>query len=284
LRIFDRIASGEYVFKNSNDKVAPEILSMLRKSAHEYQRIIADEAAQFIAQSDVDWIPQRGDFGVMRPPFDHTWIEYAAPSHLFHEGQWVEIPHRHDMAILVESYDGNANLFGLVGYRSRITVMPIYINMQRIDSIEHLTEQVVLLHSHDELHNVFGDDVDAHMLSMFGPAYLALGWINCRGVELESARLPGWRAKKRARKGQPAGLDYRRIILDGRLTKSLERNKTAAQQGQRLHIVRGHIRNYTSERPAFGTYVGNMWINQHMRGDASLGQINHEYHVTKGSR
>jgi hypothetical protein len=112
------------------------------------------------------------------------------------------------------------------------------------------------------------------------PIYLALGWLNCRNVITEDVRPNARIAAKRQRRGQPRGLDYKRIILDEGTRRALTVNRDAEQHGKRLHIVRGHIKHFTPERPLFGKLTGNYWWHQQMRGNADLGRINHEYHVT----
>ena len=46
-----------------------------------------------------------------------------------------------------------------------------------------------------------------------------------------------------------------------------------------LHVVRGHFRKYTEERPLFGRYSGTFWVPAHAKGSKEHGEIAHEYEV-----
>lgn len=52
-----------------------------------------------------------------------------------------------------------------------------------------------------------------------------------------------------------------------------------APTSRREHIVRGHFRYYTEERPLFGRYSGMVWIAEHHRGDPDAGSIQKDYLV-----
>ena len=50
---------------------------------------------------------------------------------------------------------------------------------------------------------------------------------------------------------------------------------------RRAHVVRGHFRYYSPERPLFGRpgAHGAIWIDQHERGVAAQGRVNKDYYV-----
>jgi len=110
-------------------------------------------------------------------------------------------------------------------------------------------------------------------------AYLTLGWMNCRNVEVVDESPSRMKARKRQRKGGLAGLQYKKIILDGRSRHGLASNREAEKRRQRLHVVRGHFKTYTADKPLMGKYVGQYWWHQQTRGDMELGVIHHEYDV-----
>lgn len=43
-----------------------------------------------------------------------------------------------------------------------------------------------------------------------------------------------------------------------------------------LHLVAGHLKRYTAEKPLFGRWVGHWWWWPHMRGDVDNGETLHE--------
>lgn len=292
MRIFDRVASGETIWNSPGVDVSTEMQIFFRKAAHTYQRIVCDEAAQYQAQSDRSWTPMNGDYGIMRPPFTRAWLEYKMPNTLIADGVWQKAePLEQRFAVLLEQDDVDS--FSLLtifthGDRTPLAVFPLAVDIRNFDDPANMSERARMLHSSRGLLGRFANDelsTNTGLLSLLGPAYLSLGWMNCRGMGTEPAQIPEWQRRKRARKGQPIGMDYRRIVIDERIRRALEYNRTAERSGKRLHMVRGHIRSYTAERPAFGNWVGNMWIHPHLRGDEQFGRINHEYDVaSRGPR
>lgn len=45
------------------------------------------------------------------------------------------------------------------------------------------------------------------------------------------------------------------------------------------HLVRGHFKTYTPDRPLFGQHVGTYWWSWHGRGDEAHGSVDHKYVV-----
>jgi len=46
-----------------------------------------------------------------------------------------------------------------------------------------------------------------------------------------------------------------------------------------LHLVRGHFKTYSAERPLFGKYVGTYWHQAHTRGNIEAGEVAKDYEV-----
>lgn len=49
------------------------------------------------------------------------------------------------------------------------------------------------------------------------------------------------------------------------------------QNNKRCHMVRGHFRFYSPERPLFGRVSGWIWVPEHERGNPQLGTITKDY-------
>lgn len=266
-----------------------ELQSLWRKAANTYTRIVADEAAQFVYQSNRwDWSIANGDFGILMPPFDRMWIEWKTPRFRFVSNEWHQMKPNRIAAKVV--YSAGSFLVEAITSHSRtscIGMLPIAQEVTSYDDLSGINTKVMAMpeirYLEDQKVSTGDYDRYAQGLSLeLWPVFLTIGWLNCRNVTTAITRTPSALIRKRRRNGKPTGLDYRRIELDRSTKYALSQNSAHDQDrdSKRLHIVRGHMRTYTAERPAFGSYVGNMWIHQHMRGDADLGRINHEYHVT----
>lgn len=289
MRIFDRIASGETVYLQ--DGSSPTDLQILwRKAANSYNRLVADESAQFIFQSNrADWSIKAGDFGVLMPPFTNMWIEWQTPTFRHMNNEWRRLA-QNRIAAKVNYTDDSMWIEAVVAHSgSRIGMMPIAQEVVHYGDLSQITTSITAMQEIAYLRDPMVDTEDHEIYALglsieLWPALLAIGWLNCRNINTSLASTPSAIKRKRRRKGQPLGLDYRRIQLDESTALALRNNADHEHDPKRLHIVRGHMRTYTAERPAFGTYVGNMWIHQHIRGDSNLGRVNHEYHLSRGSQ
>ncbi len=293
MRIFDRVASGESVHLMAGALEPPTDLQIVwRRATNTAVRIVADEAAQFIFQSNRDdWSINKASFGIMRPPFDNCWIEWLTPSHRLIDGAWHFRGKSRVAAHMILHDDGGLWFEVLFGDRANrpLVVAPFTTHITGESDPDNAHERVSLYAGKEILRDKAGLSADIDLATSLAtelwPAYLTLGWLNCRNVSTTDVTVNARIAAKRQRRGQPRGLDYKRIVLDEGTQRALTVNRDAEQHGKRLHIVRGHIKHYTPERPLFGKYTGNYWWHQQMRGNADLGRINHEYHVaSRGPR
>lgn len=283
LRIFDRVAGGQEILE-SGRPISSEMLSSIRKAANTYVRLVADEAAQFQSQTDRYWDITKGDFGFLRPPFERMWLEYKMPNLFFVDNEWKRAtpPGQRYAALISQRDDDSWNMVTVFanGDHGDLNLFPVIVDISGASNPSEILEVKRFTQFFEKFASGFPSR-EAAVSAALGcliPAYLTIGWLNCRGIRTEVSAI-GHRRKSAGSKRRVSGLDYRRIILDWKTRQVLERNRAANSQGKRLHVVRGHIRHYTAERPGFGNYVGNMWIHPHTRGDAAVGRINHEYHV-----
>lgn len=288
MRIFDRVASGESVFAEPRHVGDSQLQASWRKMCHTATRLVADEAAQYAAQSDRNWHVADGDFGVMRPPFETMWIEWQTPRFLVCDGIWHTRKKQYMACVIQQKDDDTLSLSLLCTYDDAgLYCYPLYVEISNFADFSSIDAKGELVYDSADLHTHMAtrDEVMAGLNSQISPAYLTLGWLNCRNVSTDDVTTNARVAAKRERRGQPRGLDYKRIVLDEGTRRALTVNREAERHGKRLHIVRGHIKHYTAERPLFGKLTGNYWWHQQMRGDANLGRINHEYHVqARGTR
>jgi hypothetical protein len=85
--------------------------------------------------------------------------------------------------------------------------------------------------------------------------------------------------KQRRRSGKTEGFTYR--VLEIRFPKS-EYDTIGVPVGghNRVHLCRGHFKEYTSEKPLFGRIVGIWWWDAYKRGQNKSGEVDKEYVVS----
>jgi hypothetical protein len=289
MRLFDRVASGERVFDLNGTEVSAKQTAALRKSCHENVRVVADEAAQYFWQSKQDiWDPKDGSFGPLRAPFDAMWIEWNTPMSQWTTDGWqqnepapfaifVNTRHESDKHITV--------LHGVHWQASHRCVMlgPVggllVVDDAGVVNEHRLLSNESIVGRQSDFYGLGTSELATQMYQMYFPGLLALGWMNCKNINLVTDRPNERIAKKRQRRGKFAGLSYERLVIDGAAGQPTRSNREAEATGKRLHMVRGHFATYTDERPLFGRVTGTFWRAWHVRGDASFGQIHHEYHL-----
>jgi hypothetical protein len=289
MRIFDRIASGSQVKSIAGDNLDSSASAELRKRSHEAVRIVADEAAQFYWQTKQEFWELSDDcFGPLRPPFDDMWLEWKTPKTQWTADGWQNHSPR-DFAFLVSAKpQGRQTILSARG----LMYEPIYEapalspvgGLLVVNESGHVLSQRLLV-DETEVDRLAGvmqttkQELATTMLQMFYPGLLAVGWINCKNIRLETNHTNDRIARKRQRRGSFAGLSYEKIVIDGVAGQPTRSNREAHATGKRLHMVRGHFATYTTERPLFGRITGTFWRAWHVRGDADLGRISHEYQV-----
>ena len=115
----------------------------------------------------------------------------------------------------------------------------------------------------------------------------SVGLMNCNNIDtvvVEPSR--GHSKKFKKQSGKPL-LRYRLITVEHNNTGKIvtikgEKHRddnTVEENDIPKHIVRGHFKTYTKERPLFGKTHGTWWWPEQERGDKEHGEIVHEYEV-----
>lgn len=121
---------------------------------------------------------------------------------------------------------------------------------------------------------------------VFGDALtLAMTFLNCKNVQLDhevphaSERT---REQKRLNQWPKADHDFHTIHLTPlrEVTRNAASGVSSSDAHKRLHIVRGHFRTYTDDKPLLGKpgLSGQFWIPQHTAGKAQ-GGISADYEI-----
>jgi hypothetical protein len=111
-----------------------------------------------------------------------------------------------------------------------------------------------------------------------------LSLINCKNVTTITHHAPEKLQKARRKKNKLPLLSYKTIEIN--LADDAPRHVTkygetkGNSQGTRLHMIKGHYRTYTKEKPLFGRHVGRWWWQPRAGGDIRNGKIEKDYRVT----
>lgn len=119
--------------------------------------------------------------------------------------------------------------------------------------------------------------------------YMTLSFLHCKNVALEEHKpeyhhVRNKSAKRRGETGyQPAIFKTLNIYpmspASGQKT-DVGSNQSASSTHKRMHIARGHFRNYLEGAGLFGKYHGLYWVPSHVRGSKESGVVSKDYKIS----
>lgn len=143
----------------------------------------------------------------------------------------------------------------------------------RITALNKKTFKERLLGREDieDSNNGFGYVAAYYILFQF------LSFLSCINVDVELIEPNEKRQKARRKKGKKPFVSYYVLKL-----KNVHHRQTASRKdlwSNRIHFCRGHVREYSKERPLFGKYSGRIWVPPHVRGRKANGAVKKDYTV-----
>lgn len=119
-------------------------------------------------------------------------------------------------------------------------------------------------------------DEDIGDMSMI---HVALVMLNCKNIVTERMVAPVKLNRKRKKCGKQELFDYH--VLNVVLPKKKQGYHEWAEPvgHNRVHLCRGHFKEYTAEHPLFGHYVGMYWWQPHARGRNREGVVMKDYEI-----
>jgi hypothetical protein len=131
---------------------------------------------------------------------------------------------------------------------------------------------------------IFDATPEALASELFGylkPLFLALCFLHCKNVKQVVHTPPPKLVKARAKRGRAPLCTYR--VLDIQPMRKVlvrEGGGESGEAGRRaFHIVRGHFKSYTAEKPLLGHSVGTWWWPMHVAGSKRQGVVVKDYTV-----
>ena len=110
----------------------------------------------------------------------------------------------------------------------------------------------------------------------------SIGFLNCSNVGTVRVKNNPKKERKFKKQNNRSPLQYRMITVSPHLSQVNEHSdEVVNQRDLPLHVVRGHFRKYTKDKPLFGRLHGTFWIPAHAKGSKDHGEIAHEYEVNK---
>jgi hypothetical protein len=108
---------------------------------------------------------------------------------------------------------------------------------------------------------------------------LFLRLLNCKNIVTENHTPDAALNKSRRKKGRQELFTYKTLAI--KIPKEAKKHIPSEATGEhnRIHLCRGHIKNYTAEAPLFGRIVGSWWWQPIVRGQNRDGVVMKDYKV-----
>ena len=103
--------------------------------------------------------------------------------------------------------------------------------------------------------------------------------LNCKNITTETIKAPEALNKKRRKNGKQEIFDYHVLNVTVPSRKGEYREKTEPLSHVRVHLCRGHFKEYTEEHPLFGRLTGLYWWQPHVRGQNKDGIVIKDYKI-----
>ena len=117
------------------------------------------------------------------------------------------------------------------------------------------------------------------------PAYLSniektVRLLNCKNIQTEKIQAPAKLNKKRVKSGKQPIFDYHvlNLVLPSNKKRGYQEQTTPLSHN-RVHLCRGHFKEYTKEHPLFGRHTGLYWWEPSVRGQNRDGVVMKDYNI-----
>lgn len=117
------------------------------------------------------------------------------------------------------------------------------------------------------------------MMIQAGIVNFCLMLLNCKNVHTEIINPPEKLNIKRRKNGKQELFSYHVLNVTLPSQKQGYREKTDPNYHVRVHLCRGHFKEYTQEHPLFGSLTGRYWWQPHVRGQNHNGVVMKDYEV-----
>lgn len=220
------------------------------------------------------FLPNKGMFidnrVAMNLPYNDIWIDFLSADGVKF-GMYV-----HDMA------EGDNKSFLLVPLYSQHRVGDLCLKKWQVG-----TDVIEVFIKNNKITNRFLDidplkrkdsvtNLGVHHRAVL---FYMLLLLNCKNIQTEKISAPGALNKKRRKNGKVPIFDYHvlNVVLPGK--KRGYHESTEPLSHNRVHLCRGHFKEYTDEHPLFGKFTGLYWWQPHVRGQNHEGVVMKDYAV-----
>jgi len=221
------------------------------------------------------------DIKYLKLPYKKIWVDgyNSAGKEYRNEIDWCD----KYGTLVVKITEKDWFLFGFYHYRvfNKWVMCPVVMTSKVTES-SFLCSDAIFVNvpnyktfTKEEMQNIFNESAGdtGHMVLVL------LKLLACKNIQTEKIKAPEALNKKRRKNGKQEIFDYHVLNVVVPSKKRGYRESTEPLSHNRVHLCRGHFKEYTAEHPLFGHLIGLYWWQPHVRGQNKDGIVVKDYNV-----
>lgn len=105
-----------------------------------------------------------------------------------------------------------------------------------------------------------------------------INFLSCKNIRIVDNKPPDKLNKKRLKRKKQPLVSYKTLEISP-ISKSNREHERRNLWNNRIHLCRGHFKEYTPEKPLFGKFTGRYWWQPSVRGRNTDGVVMKDYEV-----
>jgi hypothetical protein len=262
---------GEYTNQTYKDE-ANKAVSLIRQSAKFHMGDLDDVFNIFKSKNREDCFSK--DIIYLKLPYPIMWFDFTH-KHICHG----DAPNTKE-GILVKEINSKQWMIYTVTYHQSSKKWIIYphkfiINITEGDST---VTPIFFIGDYEN------EGLKARFLREFAWVKCLLDYsvrlLNCKNIQTEKIKAPEALNKKRRKNGKQEIFDYHvlNVVVPSNNKRGYQ-EKSIPLSHNRVHLCRGHFKEYTTEHPLFGKYTGLWWWQPSVRGQNKDGIVIKDYSI-----
>lgn len=110
------------------------------------------------------------------------------------------------------------------------------------------------------------------------PLFAFCNLLSCKNIEALPHPPPAKLNKKRRKRGKTEIFTYHTLVIKPTTKRQVE-SQSKGLWSNRIHLCRGHFKEFTEEKPLFGKATGRFWWQPSVRGKNKEGVVIKDYRV-----
>jgi len=221
----------------------------------------------------------------VRMPYQKIWIDYSASgSNVVDNGDIKSTKRGAYLKALQDDKHILAMFFTYVDTISTWLISPISLLIRQSPEIRNDdisgSPNVIYYNNYlpPDIANQKGKLIVKEFQDDIGIINFTLLFLNTKNIDTIDHEPPPKLNKSRKKKGKCPIFTYKTLVIKP-TSKKQQEQEAQGLWNNRIHLCRGHFKEYTPEKPLFGKFTGRYWWQPSVRGRNTDGVVMKDYEV-----